>query len=170
MCIRDSIGLNCYQTFQPEVYDIVKMKELYGKDLAFWGGISTQQVLPRVSPEEVKKETVRIIRTLRQGGGLIAAPTHALAFDVPPENILAMVEVFQHQQDYICLLYTSVVLQVAFAGGFGIGEELLVGGRVAVVAGGATFKAFLRRWVSDVNIVVDPVIAAVNHCCSGNFC
>lgn len=63
------IGLNCYQTFQPEVYDIVKMKELYGKDLAFWGGISTQQVLPRVSPEEVKKETVRIIRTLRQAAG-----------------------------------------------------------------------------------------------------
>lgn len=95
------IGLNCYQTFQPEVYDIVKMKELYGKDLAFWGGISTQQVLPHVTPEEVKKETIRIIQTLRKGGGLIAAPTHALAFDVPPENILAMVDVFQHQKDYL---------------------------------------------------------------------
>ena len=36
-------GLDCYQTFQPEVYDVREMKKLYGDRLAFWGGISTQQ-------------------------------------------------------------------------------------------------------------------------------
>ncbi len=94
------IGLDCYQTFQPEVYDIRKMKELYGDKLSFWGGISTQQVLPFVTPEEVKAETIRIYETLHENGGLIIAPTHALAFDVPPENIMAMVEVFQNQDKY----------------------------------------------------------------------
>lgn len=94
------MGLDCYQTFQPEVYDIYKMKELYGDKLTFWGGISTQQVLPFASPEEVKEEAIRIYRALHTGGGQIIAPTHALAFDVPPENILALLEVFQGQEKY----------------------------------------------------------------------
>ena len=94
------MGLNCYQTFQPEVYDIYKMKEIYGDRLSFWGGISTQQCLPFVTPEEVKTECVRIYEALHNGGGLIIAPTHALAFDVPPENIMAMAEVFQNQEKF----------------------------------------------------------------------
>lgn len=94
------IGLDCYQTFQPEVYDIAKIKELYGDKLSFWGGISTQQILPFVTPEEVKKETIRIYDTLHKNGGQIIAPTHALAFDVPPENIMAMYEVFSNQDKY----------------------------------------------------------------------
>ena len=38
------MGLDVYQTFQPEIYDIKKIKNEYGKDLAFWGGISTQKL------------------------------------------------------------------------------------------------------------------------------
>lgn len=91
------IGLDCYQTFQPEIYDIVKMKELYGDKLTFWGGVSTQRCLPYATTEGVREECHRIMETLRHGGGLIIAPTHALAFDVPAENILAMAEVFQNQ-------------------------------------------------------------------------
>lgn len=94
------IGLNCYQTFQPEVYDIEKIKATHGDKLAFWGGISTQYCLPFKTPEEVKEECVRIFNAIHQDGGLIIAPTHALAFDVPPENILAMAEVFQNQDKY----------------------------------------------------------------------
>lgn len=95
------IGLDCYQTFQPEVYDIAKMKELYGDKLAFWGGVSTQQCLPYATPQEVQAETIRVVKALRKNGGLIIAPTHALAFDVPPANVLAMVEVFQNQEKYL---------------------------------------------------------------------
>jgi len=86
------IGMNCYQTFQPEVYDIYKMKELYGDAITFWGGISTQQALPNMAPNQVKQEILRIIDALRDHGGLIIAPTHAVPFDVPPENIIAMSE------------------------------------------------------------------------------
>ena len=95
------IGLDCYQTFQPEIYDIEKVKKEYGKDLTFWGGISTQQLLPYATPEEVKHETARILSIMGKGGGYIAAPTHAVPFDVPPENIIAMFEVFMNQKDYI---------------------------------------------------------------------
>jgi len=91
------IGLDCYQTFQPEVYDIHEMKTLYGEKLTFWGGVSTQQALPTMTPAEVKQEVVRIITALRTNGGLIIAPTHAIPFDVPPENILAMADAFLNQ-------------------------------------------------------------------------
>lgn len=91
------IGLDCYQTFQPEIYDIEAVKKEYGNDLAFWGGISTQKLLPYAAPEKVKEETKRIMDIMSEGGGYIAAPTHAIPFDVPVENILAMLEVFENQ-------------------------------------------------------------------------
>ena len=94
------IGLDCYQTFQPEIYDISKTKELYGKDLTFWGGISTQR-LPYLTPQQTREEAVRTVKAFSYDGGLIIAPTHALPFDVPPENILALLEVFRDQHKYL---------------------------------------------------------------------
>lgn len=94
------IGLDCYQTFQPEIYNIGEMKRLYGDKLTFWGGISTQQILPRLSPRGVQDEIIRVVKILRPNGGLIIGPTHALPYDIPPDNILAMIEVFQNQEHY----------------------------------------------------------------------
>ena len=94
------IGLDCYQTFQPEIYDIEKIKKLYGDKLCFWGAISTQQCLPRMSPDQVRKEIVRIACILSKGGGYIMAPTHSVPGDVKPENILAMLDVFKNQDEY----------------------------------------------------------------------
>ncbi|MDR3337093.1 MAG: uroporphyrinogen decarboxylase [Treponema sp.] len=94
------IGLDCYQTFQPEIYNITEIKKKYGDKLTFWGGVSTQKVLPYKKPKEVQEEIVRVVKALRQDGGLIIAPTHALPYDVSPENILAMAEVFQNQDRF----------------------------------------------------------------------
>jgi uroporphyrinogen decarboxylase len=94
------IGLDCYQTFQPEIYDIAAIKKNYGDHLTFWGGVSTQRALPKLKPRDLQNEIVRVVQALRANGGLIIAPTHALPFDVPAENILAMAEVFQHQERF----------------------------------------------------------------------
>lgn len=94
------IGLDCYQTFQPEIYDIEAVKREFGRDLCFWGGISTQQLLPFATPQKVREETARIMKILGKGGGYIAAPTHAVPGDVPPENIQAMFDVFLNQEKY----------------------------------------------------------------------
>jgi uroporphyrinogen decarboxylase len=91
------IGLDVYNTFQPEIYDIARVKKEFGQNLSFWGGISTQQVLPYASPEEVKRITREIMGIMGVGGGYIVAPTHAVPGDVPPENLVALVEVFQNQ-------------------------------------------------------------------------
>ena len=95
------IGLDCYQTFQPEIYPVAEMKKLYGDKISFWGGVSTQRCLSRQSPAEVQEEIVRLIKTAGKNGGLIAAPTHSVPQDVPVENILAMEEVFRHQDRFI---------------------------------------------------------------------
>jgi uroporphyrinogen decarboxylase len=91
------LGLDVYQTFQPEIYDIAAVKREFGRDLAFWGGISTQRALPFLSPDQIKQLVRDTISIMRPGGGYIAAPTHALPADVPPQNIIAMVEVLQSQ-------------------------------------------------------------------------
>jgi len=89
------IGLDCYQTFQPEIYDIVEVKRVFGDKLTFWGGVSTQRLLAAASPDEVKKKSLEILNIMKKGGGYIFAPTHTVAHDVPPENIVALYEVMK---------------------------------------------------------------------------
>ncbi len=91
------IGLDIYNTFQPEVYDVEFMKREYGKDITFYGGISAQQLLPKATSEEVKKETKRLMDIIGKDGGYIVAPTHSIPDDVSTENILAFLEVVQNQ-------------------------------------------------------------------------
>ncbi|MEN6625315.1 MAG: uroporphyrinogen decarboxylase family protein [Candidatus Sumerlaeia bacterium] len=89
------IGLNAYQTVQPEIYDLRAIKHEFGDRLAFWGGISTQKLLPFATPAEVKQKVAETVAIMAPGGGYIAAPTHAVPGDVPAENILALSEAFK---------------------------------------------------------------------------
>ncbi len=91
------IGLDVYQTVQPEVYDLKKLKRRFGGNLAFWGGISTQRTLPFVTPDRLKKLVRETIEIMGTDGGYIAAPTHRIPRDVPMENIHALIEILKHQ-------------------------------------------------------------------------
>ena len=93
----DDIGLDIYQTVQPEIYDLAKLKADHGKSLTFWGAISTQKTLPFVSPDELKDIIRKTMDTMGTDGGYIAAPTHGVPKDVPAENIIALVEVLKEQ-------------------------------------------------------------------------
>ena len=84
------IGLDVYQTVQPEIYDLKKLKREFGNDLSFWGGISTQRDLPNLSAKEISVLTIDTIQILGENGGYICGPTHQVPDDVPPENIAAM--------------------------------------------------------------------------------
>lgn len=84
------IGLDAYNTVQPEIYDLRKIKREYGKDLTFWGAMSTQQFLAKSTPQQVFEKSVETIKILGAGGGYIFSPTHAITPDIPPENIRAM--------------------------------------------------------------------------------
>jgi uroporphyrinogen decarboxylase len=91
------IGLDIYQTFQPEIYNIKNIKNKFGDNLTFWGGISTQRLLPFASPEEIKQVVKETIKIMGKNGGYIAAPTHAMPVDIPAENVVALIEAFQNQ-------------------------------------------------------------------------
>jgi len=91
------MGLDIFNTFQPEVMDVSFCKREYGRHLTFYGGISTQKVLPFVGPEELKGGIREMIATIGAAGGYIVAPTHAIPRDVPPENIVAFIETVRGQ-------------------------------------------------------------------------
>ncbi|MBP8953694.1 MAG: uroporphyrinogen-III decarboxylase-like protein [Armatimonadetes bacterium] len=86
------IGLDCFNPFQPEVMDPYEMKRLYGDRLSFWGGVSTQKLLPYGTVDEVRAEVRRLIAEVGRDGGYICAPAHGIPGDAKPENIMAMIE------------------------------------------------------------------------------
>jgi len=90
-----SLGLNIYQTFQPEIYGLDYAKKLENR-LTIWGGISTQADLPYKTPAEIREITKQTLVAFPKGG-LIAAPTHAVPGDVPAENLLAMLDTLKNQ-------------------------------------------------------------------------
>jgi len=67
------------------------LKRDFGRDIVFWGGgVDTQKVLSRGTPDEVRAEVRRRIADLAPGGGFVFATVHNIQPDVPAENILAM--------------------------------------------------------------------------------
>ena len=86
------MGLDVYNTVQPEVYDLRYLKREFGKDLTFYGGISTQGVLPFGTKKEVADKTKETLDIMFRDGGYILSPAHGITPDVPVENIMAIVE------------------------------------------------------------------------------
>jgi uroporphyrinogen decarboxylase len=81
--------------------DTKELKKRFGKDLTCWGGgVDTQRVLPRGTPQEVRDEVRRRIDDLAPGGGFIFTTVHNIQADVPPENIVAMWEALQEYGVY----------------------------------------------------------------------
>ena len=86
------MGLDVLNPVQPECMDIYRLKDRYGPQLTFWGGISTQQTLPYGTPDELRAEIDRVVGYMSQGGGYITAPAQYIQTDVPLENMLALIE------------------------------------------------------------------------------
>ncbi|MCL5097791.1 MAG: hypothetical protein M1608_09765 [Candidatus Omnitrophica bacterium] len=85
------IGLTALNPVQPEVLDHTRLQREFGRDLAFYGGISTQTVLPAGTAAQVQEATAACMRTLAPGGtGLILGPSHRMQSDIPIENVEAM--------------------------------------------------------------------------------
>ncbi len=75
-----------------------ELKPRFGSQISFWGGgIDSQHVLPRASPEEVAAHVRRNLEAFSPGGGYVFANVHNIQADVPPENILALFDAaFEH--------------------------------------------------------------------------
>jgi uroporphyrinogen decarboxylase len=84
--------LNPIQTSAGKMSNLDELKRQFGKNLVFCGAIDTHRILPFGTPDEVRAEVKRIIQTLGQDGGYMLSSVHTILPDVPPENILAMVD------------------------------------------------------------------------------
>ena len=89
------IGLTTYNPVQPEVIDHTWLKSTFGNRLAYYGGISTQTILPLGKPHDVMQAVFECKSKLApKKTGLIIAPSHRMMTDIPIENIEAMLETF----------------------------------------------------------------------------
>ena len=89
------IGLTALNPVQPEVLDQDGLRATFGDELAYYGGISTQTVLPHGTPEQII-DAVRqcICRLAPQNTGLILSPSHRMMTDVPLKNIDVLINTF----------------------------------------------------------------------------
>jgi uroporphyrinogen decarboxylase len=87
------IGLTVFNPAQPEVTDQRWLRKTFGNRLAYYGGVSTQSVMSRGSPDEVRMAVRECARVLAPAGtGLLIAPSHGMMADIPVENVEAFLQ------------------------------------------------------------------------------
>jgi uroporphyrinogen decarboxylase len=73
--------------------DAAELKTEFGSEITFWGGgCDTQDVLPNGSPQQVAEHVKKQVGTLSPGGGFVFQQVHNILANVPPENIVAMLD------------------------------------------------------------------------------
>ena len=92
--IRDLMeaGIDVLNPIQPECMDAERIIKEYGDELSFHGALGTQSIMPFGTPEEIRKQTFKLMDIAGDKGGLYVAPTHLLEPEVPWENIKAYVQ------------------------------------------------------------------------------
>jgi uroporphyrinogen decarboxylase len=87
-------GIDCLEAVQVETAKMEpwRLKQAFGKRISFHGGISVQQLLPHGTANEVASICRELVTTLGDGGGYIAAPSHAIQVGTPVPNVVAMLE------------------------------------------------------------------------------
>ena len=70
----------------------------FGRDIAFWGGgCDTQHAMNATDPEVVRADARRRIEQFGPEASWVFTQVHNIQYDVPPENILAMLDEFWKQ-------------------------------------------------------------------------
>jgi uroporphyrinogen decarboxylase len=93
------IGVDMIEPVQT-VNDMKVLKEKFGKDIIFWGGIETQK-LPFADAAGVRKLVEDAMWNLAKGGGAIIGPSQQVQKDTPIENIKVMVETIMELREKV---------------------------------------------------------------------
>ena len=87
-----ALGVDVIHPLEPlAATDMQAVKEKFGKQVSFLGGIDISYAMPRTR-EDVIEEVKRRILQLAPGGGYILAPSNHLQADVPAENVVTLFE------------------------------------------------------------------------------
>lgn len=85
-------GIDCYQSLQTTAgMEIGLLKERYGDELCFWGGVPVELLIGG-TPDEVRKAVREAMQTGAPGGGFILGPSHSVATNTRYENFMAMLD------------------------------------------------------------------------------
>lgn len=85
-------GVDILNPIQPCSKDMnpVNLRDTYRNRIVFHGGLDTQEILPKCSPEQVAEEVRKLIDVFKPEGNYIFAAAHNIQTDVSAENIDAM--------------------------------------------------------------------------------
>ncbi|HEY3322473.1 MAG TPA: uroporphyrinogen decarboxylase family protein [Planctomycetota bacterium] len=73
--------------------DAADLKAKFGAKIVFWGGgCDTQNVLGSGTPQAVAENVRKLVRAFKPGGGYVFNQVHNILGNVPPENIVAMLD------------------------------------------------------------------------------
>lgn len=90
------IGVTTLNPVQPEVLDHTWLAREFGQHLSFYGGISTQSVMPQGDKDTVRRATIECAQLLAPSGtGLVLGPSHRMQSDIPPASVDAMLDAFR---------------------------------------------------------------------------
>jgi uroporphyrinogen decarboxylase len=86
------IGLDFLHPVQPETMDIYELKREFGRHVTLWGGLRTQDLLPRGTAEQVRSEVWKLKGDIGEGGGYVLEPGIIIQSDVPLQNMVALID------------------------------------------------------------------------------
>ena len=86
------MGVDVLNPIQPGTAGMepAALKRDFGAQISFHGGVDIIGLLPKGSPEDVRKAARQLRTDLGQGGGYIMAGSHHIQFDTPLDNVLAL--------------------------------------------------------------------------------
>ncbi len=90
-------GLDILNPLQPDCarMDYRKIKDEFGDEICFHGGISIQKTMPYGSPEDVRNEVTDRVKKLAGDGGYIFCTAHNIQADTPIENIITLFDAYR---------------------------------------------------------------------------
>jgi uroporphyrinogen decarboxylase len=96
------IGVNVLNPIQPKAkdMDMYAIKKEFGKNLTLHCGMDTQELLPFGTPEDIEKETKKILKYLAKDGGFIFTASHTVQPDTTDERIMLMLDTIKKYGKY----------------------------------------------------------------------
>ena len=88
------IGVDVLNPVQPKATGMepLVVKQAFGRDLSFLGGLDIQDLLPFGTPGEIRDGVHELLDAYAPGGGYVFAPAHEILPEVKPASIVAMFE------------------------------------------------------------------------------
>jgi uroporphyrinogen decarboxylase len=88
-------GMQIFNPLQSDCagMDPARIKQIYGDRITFWGaGCDTHGTLVRGSLTQIREDVRRRVQILAPGGGFVFNQIHNVLGEIPPQNVMAMIE------------------------------------------------------------------------------